>query len=139
MDVTETTLTVLFEEPFWVGVFERSSGKGYEVCRVVFGAEPKAAEIYRRYLQQGHRLNFSPAVVGGTEVWRRVNPKRLQRQAKREVESRGVGTKAQQALQMQREQHKQERRAVAKEQKAAEAQRKFQLRQERKKQKHRGH
>lgn len=139
MDVTETTLTVLFEEPFWVGVLERSSGKGYEVCRVVFGVEPKAAEVYLWYLQQGHGLRFSSAVDGEVRSSRQLNPKRLQRQAKREVESRGMGTKAQQALQMQREQHKQERRAVAKEQKAAEAQRKFQLRQERKKQKHRGH
>lgn len=139
MDVTETKLTVLFEEPFWVGVFERSSGGCYEVCRVVFGAEPKPAEVYLRYLQEGRRLRFSPALYEQAIDVRRLNPKRLQRQAKRELQSRGVGTKAQQALQMQREQNKQERRAVAKEQKAAAAARKFQLRQEHKKQKHRGH
>lgn len=139
MDVTETTLTVLFEEPFWVGVFERISDKGYEVCRVVFGAEPKTAEVFLWYLQQGRGLRFSPAIDGGVVSERRLNPKRLQRQAKREVQSHCVGTKAQQALQMQREQQKQERRTVAKEQKTAEVERKFRLRQERKKQKHRGH
>ena len=35
------TLTVLFDEPFWVGLYERETDGRYEVARVVFGAEPK--------------------------------------------------------------------------------------------------
>ena len=30
-------LTVWFEDPFWVGLYERQSDRAYEVCRVVFG------------------------------------------------------------------------------------------------------
>lgn len=35
MDKISGKLTVLFEEPFWVGIFERQDGKKYEACRVV--------------------------------------------------------------------------------------------------------
>ena len=37
---TEAKLTVYFDEPFWVGVFEELDGKRLSVCKVVFGAEP---------------------------------------------------------------------------------------------------
>lgn len=39
-------LTVFFDEPFWVGVFERIEDGKLSVCRVTFGAEPKDYEIY---------------------------------------------------------------------------------------------
>ena len=42
---TEAKLTVYFDEPFWVGVFEELDGKRLSVCRVVFGSEPTDAEI----------------------------------------------------------------------------------------------
>ena len=51
----------------------------------------------------------------------------------------GVGTKSQQALQMQLEQNKQERRAKSREQKLAEAERLFALKQQKKREKHKGH
>ena len=41
MDKVSGRLTVLFEEPFWVGVFERISEDRLSVCKVTFGAEPK--------------------------------------------------------------------------------------------------
>ncbi len=40
----KSRLTVFFEDPFWVGLYEREDGGSYEVCRVVFGAEPKDKE-----------------------------------------------------------------------------------------------
>ena len=54
------------------------------------------------------------------------------------LENRGVGTKAQQALRLQREQGGRERKAARRARDEAEEKRKFQLRQEKKKQKHRG-
>ena len=41
MDSDLTRLTVFFEAPFWVGVFERFEGGTLSVCKVTFGAEPK--------------------------------------------------------------------------------------------------
>lgn len=41
MDSDLTRLTVFFEAPFWVGVFERFEGGTLSVCKITFGAEPK--------------------------------------------------------------------------------------------------
>lgn len=41
MDKVSSRLTVFFEEPFWIGVFERISEGKLSVCKVTFGAEPK--------------------------------------------------------------------------------------------------
>ncbi len=46
MDKVSGRLTVFFEEPFWVGVFECVSDGKLSVCKVTFGAEPKDYEIY---------------------------------------------------------------------------------------------
>ena len=42
----EGTLTIFFDEPFWVGIFERCDNGRLSVCKVTFGAEPKKQEIY---------------------------------------------------------------------------------------------
>ena len=34
-------LTVFFEKPFWVGVFERVSDGKLSVCKVTFGADAR--------------------------------------------------------------------------------------------------
>ena len=36
----KSSLTILFENPFWIGLFERIDGNKYEVCKITFGAEP---------------------------------------------------------------------------------------------------
>ena len=46
MGKTSGKLTVYFEEPFWVGVFERVDNNKLSVCKVTFGAEPKDYEIW---------------------------------------------------------------------------------------------
>ena len=40
MDKASGKLTVYFEEPFWVGVFERIEDGKLSVAKVTFGAEP---------------------------------------------------------------------------------------------------
>lgn len=137
MDSAEVKLTVLFQEPFWAGVFERTEKGELTVCRVVFGAEPKDAQIYEFILKQYDRLKFSPAV----EAFQRTaadSPKRRQRSAKKELSPGRIGTKSQQALQLQREQGKLERRRVSREQREAERARRFSLKQQKQKEKHRG-
>ncbi len=63
MDKVAGRLTVFFEEPFWVGVFERITDRKLSVCKVTFGAEPKDCEIYDFVLKNYYRLRFSPAVA----------------------------------------------------------------------------
>lgn len=132
------TLTVYFDEPFWVGVFERTEDGRLSVCKVTFGAEPKDYEVWAFVLEHCHQLTFSPAVEADTRQ-AADNPKRRQRNAGKQMARTGVGTKSQQALQMQLEQNKQERRAKSREQKLAEAERLFALKQQKKREKHKGH
>lgn len=66
------------------------------------------------------------------------NPKRMQRDVKKQLQDAGIGTKSQQALKLQHEQNKQERKVRSREQKLAEAERMFELKQQKKKEKHRG-
>lgn len=131
-------LTVFFEEPFWVGLFERIEGDTLRVSKVTFGTEPKDCEVLAYVLEHYHELTFSPPVPN--EIRERAdNPKRRQRAAAREMQNTGVGTKSQQALQAQREMMKVEHKVVSKEEREAEAQRRFELKQQKKKEKKRGH
>ena len=66
------------------------------------------------------------------------NPKRLQREARKQSKQVGVGTKSQLALQKQREEMKLERKKESKQIRELENRRKFELKQEKRKQKHRG-
>ena len=56
------SLTVFFEDPFWVGVFERIEDGMLSVCKVTFGAEPKDYEIWDYVLHHYYELVFSPAM-----------------------------------------------------------------------------
>lgn len=137
MDKVSGKLTVFFEEPFWVGVFERVSDGKLSVCKVTFGAEPKDYEIYDFVLKIYYRLRFSPAVVTDVKETSR-NLKRVQREVRKQVQNTGIGTKSQQALKLQQEQLKIERKTVSREQREAEKQRQFELKQQKRKEKHKG-
>jgi hypothetical protein len=139
MGTSVSRLTVLFEEPFWIGLYERMDGGRYEVCKITFGAEPKDCEVYDFLLQNWNRLRFSPSIEAGAPEDRRVNPKRMQRQIHRELETTGIGTKAQRALKLQQAEGKLARQARSRAEREAEAQRQFDLRQEKRKEKHKGH
>lgn len=130
-------LTVLFEEPFWVGIFERIADGKLTVCKVTFGAEPKDYEIYQFILEHYSSLKFSPAVK--VEVKKsESNPKRLQREIKKQLQNTGIGTKSQQALNLQREEMKTERKHFSREQREAKKKQMFDLKQQKRKEKHRG-
>lgn len=139
METAKASLTVLFDDPFWIGLFERESEGRYEVCRVVFGAEPRDFTVYELIQNQYARLRFSPALAAEAAFCGKVNPKRAQREARRLTRPAGVGTKAQQALQLQREQAKTERRHLSRDARETEKERRDRLRQEKRKEKHRGH
>ena len=136
--VMNSSLTILFENPFWIGLFERIDGNKYEVCKITFGAEPKDYEVYDFLLKNWHKLKFSPPVKTEKIEERKINPKRMQREINSQLENKGIGTKARQALKLQHEQGKLERKVKSREQKEAEKERQFALRQEKKKAKHRG-
>ena len=135
MDKVSGRLTVFFEDPFWIGVFECTLEGKLSVCKVTFGAEPKDYEVYDFVLKNYYQLRFSPAVATDVKETGR-NPKRIQREVRKQVQNTGIGTKSQQALKLQQEQLKTERKTVSWEQREAEKQRQFELKQQ--KEKHRG-
>lgn len=135
---SKSSLTILFENPFWIGLYERIDGDKYEVCKITFGTEPRDYEIYNFLLKNWHRLNFSPPIKTDKIEERKINPKRMQREINSQLENRGIGTKAQQALKLQYEQGKIEWKVQSREQKEAEKERQYAIRQEKKKAKHRG-
>lgn len=138
MDKVNGKLTILFEDPFWVGFFERMEDGKLSVAKVTFGAEPKDYEVQAYILKYYFSLQFSPAVAAVVKEAKR-NPKRMQRDAKKQMQETGIGTKSQQALKLQQEQNKQERKLRSREKKEAEELRLFELKQQKKKEKHRGH
>ena len=138
MDKVNGKLTVFFEEPFWVGIFERIEDGKLSVAKVTFGAEPKDYEV-QEYIQKCYfSLKFSPVVETVVKDIKR-NPKRMQREAKKQMLEIGIGTKSQQALKLQQEQNKQERKEKRRKKKEAEEQRMFELKQRKKREKHKGH
>lgn len=130
---------VFYENPFWVGVLERNTDGKLSVCKVTFGAEPKEPEILEFLLKNYYRLRFSGEVEDVKKPKEKMNPKRVQRQARRELSNGSIGTKSQNALKQQYEAGKTERKERRKEEKEAELLRLFELKQKKKKEKHRGH
>lgn len=61
MGKVSLVLTVFFEEPFWVGIFEKTEYGKLSVSKVIFGAEPKDAEVFEFFLKYYNDLRFSPA------------------------------------------------------------------------------
>ena len=131
MDKVSGKLTVFFEEPFWVGLFECISEGKLSVCKVTFGAEPKDYEVYDFVLKNYYQLRFSLAVATDVKESGR-NPKRIKREVRKQIQNTGIGTKSQQ------EQLKTERKTVSREQREAQKQRQFELKQQNRKEKHRG-
>ena len=79
-------LTVYFEEPFWIGVFERICDGKLSAAKVTFGAEPKDYEVQEYILKHYYHLCFSPAVAAAVKEARK-NPKRVQRDVKKQLQN----------------------------------------------------
>jgi len=139
MQKIESKLTVYFDGPFWVGIYERISDGLLEVSKITFGTEPKDYEVYEYLLQNRYLLRFSPPVKADEKPDAKINPKRMRRIINKQLETQGIGTKSQQALKLQHEENKIIRNKKSREQREAEKQVQFELRQQRKKQKHKGH
>lgn len=134
----KSSFTIMFEAPFWIGIYERFDEGQYEVCKITFGAEPKDYEVYEFLLKNWNNLKFSPPIKSEMAEEKKINPKRMQREINDQLQDRGMGTKAQQALKLQHEQNKLERKSKSREQKKLEKERQYALRSEKKKEKHRG-
>ena len=120
MERSGITLTVLFNAPFWVDTFERVESSELTLAKVTFGVEPKDYEMRNFVLSHFYDLKFSPAVA--TEEQRTSeNPKWRQRTARKRMQETGIGTKSQQALQLQLKANKTKRKHARKTTRSREA------------------
>lgn len=91
-------LTVFFDEPFWVGVFEVCENSKLKASKITFGAEPKDNEVYDFVLKNYTAFKFSPQVDFHSKT-KVQNPKRVKRKIQNELKKATFsGTKSQQAL-----------------------------------------
>ena len=137
MDKVQISLSVFFEDPFYIGICERRMENNLAVCKITFGAEPKDYEIQEYILKNGQELRFSPGIYDAV-VKEKANPKRKQKTIKHQLDKLEIGTKSQQALKLQYTQSKLERAEKYRQRKEEKEERQFTLRQLKKKEKHRG-
>lgn len=137
MEQNNIKLTVLFDGTFWIGVFERISSNKLAVAKVTFGSEPKDIEIYNYLLYKYQYLKFSNPTVVDLKKQKEINPKRMKRIVKKQINT-SIGTKSMQALKKEQEQNKIERKIISKEKKEEITQMKFEMKQNKKRQKHKG-
>lgn len=140
MEKVKVTMTVLFEEPFWIGIYEREDGENYQAAKILFGGEPKGLEVQEYLLKNVYRLSFGAGEKSQLfDKKTHKNPKRLQREIRKQTREKGTGTRARQAIQAQREERKLQKRIIRKEDKLAEEKERFLRKQQKKREKHRGH
>ena len=137
MQKIENRLTVYFDEPFWVGIYERVLDGELEVSKITFGAEPKDYEVLAFLMERHGELRFSPPVDVSVKEVKNLNPKRMQRSLRRHRDA-GMGTKSQQALAAQREEQKAGRKERRRDLREERKRQQFFIKQEKKKQRHRG-
>lgn len=134
--------TVFFDKRLWVGTFERTDKGGYTVARHIFGAEPSDLEVYEFVLNHYHELKFGEAKEVTIRI-QRMNPKRVQREVRREMarmkEKAGPSTLAQDYMREEIEKKKKEKKTIASAEKQSRKDEQFFLKQEKRKEKHRGH
>lgn len=134
-------LTILFDDPYWIGLLEDQRGDLLYAARHVFGAEPSDAQVYDFVLRDSGRL-FASMTVGVPVDSVAASPggfKRRMREARRAAGERGISTLAQDAIRQQYEANKQTRRAVSRAERDAERERKRAVARQKAKDRHRGH
>ncbi|MBG9537914.1 YjdF family protein [Bacillus thuringiensis] len=133
-------LTVYHDGQFFVGIITcKEKGKLYGV-RYIFGTEPSDEEvlIFVNGSMLAYFQHFAKCGVEVQEKQRPKNIKRIIRQAAKEVNVNRF-TKAQEAISLSYELHKQEKKVQSKEKRETEKQRRRLIKVQKAKQKHRGH
>lgn len=134
--------TIFSDKRFWVGTFERTDKEGYAVARHIFGAEPSDPEVHEFVLNHYCELKFGEAKEITVQI-QRMNPKRVQREVRREMtrikETTRPSTLAQDYMREEIEKKKKEKKSISSAQKQARKDEQFLLKQDKRKEKHRGH
>ena len=119
-----------------MGIFERTDKEGYAIARKNFGGEPSDGEVYDFVLHNYDELKFGMPQDFHLEI-KRMNPKRMQRRVRREMEKMKETTKpsthAQDYMREQIEMNKLEKKQLNKAEKEARKEKQFSLKQQKRK------
>lgn len=56
-------ITVLFENPFWICLYERTEDNKLETCKIIFITEPSDNEVYNYLLKNLDKLKFHRSII----------------------------------------------------------------------------
>ncbi|MEH7459070.1 YjdF family protein [Bacillus sp. JJ1127] len=133
-------LTVYHDGQYFVGIITHKEKRKLYGARYIFGTEPSDEEILSFVNEEmlSYFKRFARCGVEMKEKKRPKNIKRIIRQVSKEINTSRL-TKAQEAIRLSYELHKQEKRVYAKEQREAEKKKKRLIKVQKAKRKHRGH
>ncbi|MFT4071801.1 MAG: DUF2992 family protein [Dysgonamonadaceae bacterium] len=139
----EYILTITFDPPFWIVLFEKTEKEKYSVAREVIGtSEPTNAELMLFFDRLNfNKIHYTEPIEEEKVQKSKISFKKMQKKVKLATEQtnyKHTYSKAHEELKKQQELKKQERKSASKEEKEEEKERKFELKQEKKKQKLRG-
>ncbi|WP_273712951.1 YjdF family protein [Leuconostoc mesenteroides] len=134
------SLTIIFDQPFYVGIFERKTGDVYEVSKINLGtSEPRDSLIYELLIENWHHVRFNTVNIANNEqIQKKISPKRMQRLAKKALKSR-LSTKAQEAVKLAQTAQKLEKKKRKSLRNQEIKEQRYLLSQKKKSAKHRGH
>lgn len=135
-------LTILFDTPFYKGIFENQIDNKYFVAIINLGTSlPKTRDIYQLITQRWQTITFYPSSEKSTQYIKNISIKKMQKKARQNKHKtiNFSGTRAQRVLKKQHENLKLHRKQVCKKQKMLDKQERFELKQLKRRKKHKGH
>jgi len=142
--INEHHITILFDPPYWIALFERFEGQEYSVARAIIDtAEPENTQL-KLFFDQLDLLGLSYSRPERIEKAKKENisfkkQQKLVKKATGDSKHKHVYTKAQLLLKEQFEENKMVRKKQSRLETEEEENRKFELKQQKRKEKHRGH
>lgn len=139
MEQCTSSLTIIFSPPYFKGVFEVKEKDKSFITEINLGtSEPKDILVYQLILKNWYNLSFYENHHFHERGKKKINPKRLQRQVKKDF-NKSISTASQKALKEQHEAYKQDKNRKRKELRAEKKLAHFEAKQLKRKEKHRGH
>ncbi len=139
----EYNITITFDDPFWIALFECRQGKTYSVAKEVIGtSEPRNSDIVLFFNQLDYaRLSYSTPTAEKQKEMKKVSFKKQQRIIRKSTGNepfKYVFSKAHIELKKMMDEKKEVRKTISKEKKEEMKQFKFDLKQQKRKEKHKG-
>src|SRR5689334_7418288 len=108
------SLTVYFDGQYWVGVIEWREDGRMIAANHIFGPQPSNEEVLLFVQHEYARLDrHQGGAADQPPPERRPNPKRMLREAARQLQADGISPAAEAALRQSREERKREREQAA--------------------------